>query len=148
MKLQDIVGRQWNVPVILMNQGKNIPIAQNFFFSPVPGGSPVIHQLLQSRMGGNNAFDTIGAFRTLDFCDFNETLEFYRFLTQEKLLPAFVFMDLGHIRQNFIIPCTIFQQSIIKFPHNLSPFSQTGFSFSQFYMIFGRKTIRLGKTIP
>ena len=87
-----------------MNQIQHVPISGDFSFVPVPRRSLFRYKLPDSRAGGNNSFDFIGAFGALNFCGFYEPVQLGGFVFQIQFLTPFAFVDLSNQRNDIVLP--------------------------------------------
>ena len=90
-----------------MNNRKHISISCNFLLVSILWRGFLLYQLPDSCIGGNNPFNGIGGFCTLDLCDFNQFLQFIRAQLQGKLLLTSLFIDCSNKPKDLRIPFLI-----------------------------------------
>ena len=108
MKLQDISSRNCNSIKTFMDDPQDITVTGNFLFISVLWSGFFLYQLFEASVSGNNAFNFIGSFRTLNFCYVHQFFQFLRALLEIELLFTGFFINSSNISKDIRVPCSIF----------------------------------------
>ena len=126
MQLKDIIGVDRDQIMVFMDGVQHLSVPHDLAFVPVARCGFIGQQLLHAGIGRYDALDLIGSLCALYSGNLHQTIQFCRFLAHIKLLSAFAFMDLCHIRERFHIPHPVCQLSVVKASHTVFPPSCCG----------------------
>ena len=107
MELKNIAGPDRDVGIVFVDGVQYVPIAHDFFFVPIVGHSLICTELHQARIGGADAFNSVGRLCTLYLGQLNQTIQFSGLLLQVLLLASLVFVNLCDEAQYFTVPMAL-----------------------------------------
>lgn len=117
MELEDIVGRDRDILIALVDGAQHIPVAHDLPLVSVSGRCLISAELFEPGRGGTDPLNFVGGLGTLDLGDFDQPIQSIGQLLEVQLLPPLILVDLGHIPQDLAVPGSNFQLAVIKGSH-------------------------------
>lgn len=114
MKPENIGRTDRDILAALMDGIEHISVAHDLIFITVPRSRFFFKKLLHPGACGDYAFNFVGRFGTLDFCNLDKAGKFHGLLSDKQILMSLTFVDLCNQVQNIRIPFFLGEFTAVK----------------------------------